>query len=81
MDLLPSYSQFAVISLMSHLFFIVITWYALQGVQLEKFIKANRIMQARLLYILLTVAIGSSVSNFFLDYFLWSQQLPSMFVQ
>jgi uncharacterized integral membrane protein (TIGR02327 family) len=29
-----------------------------------------------MLYILLTIAIGSTVSNFFLQYLLWSQQLP-----
>jgi uncharacterized integral membrane protein (TIGR02327 family) len=71
--------QQAVVSIISHLFFITITWYALQSLNYEKFIKANHVFQARLLFILLTIAIGSLVSNFFLDYLLWSRQLPYMF--
>ncbi|MEW4285836.1 DUF1146 family protein [Priestia koreensis] len=69
----------ALITLISHLFFIALTWYALQGFQIERAMKPNRVAQARLLMIFLTIAIGSSVSNFFLDYLFWSQQLPNMF--
>ncbi|GGJ74395.1 putative integral membrane protein (TIGR02327 family) [Anoxybacillus voinovskiensis] len=71
--------QQALLSIISHLFFFALTWWTLQGVQLEKIIKPNRILQARVLYVLLTIAIGSTVSNFFLDYFLWSKQLPFLF--
>jgi uncharacterized integral membrane protein (TIGR02327 family) len=71
--------QQAVVSIISHLIFITITWYALQSLNYEKFIKANHVFQARLLFILLTIAIGSLVSNFFLDYLLWSRQLPFIF--
>ncbi|MCY9120120.1 DUF1146 family protein, partial [Bacillus spizizenii] len=35
--------------------------------------------QARLLMILLTIAIGTTVANFFLDYLNYSQQLPYLF--
>jgi uncharacterized integral membrane protein (TIGR02327 family) len=69
----------ALISLFSHLVFIIITWWALQSLNFEKLLKANHVIQARILLILLTIAIGSSVSNFFLDYLLWSQQIPSLF--
>ncbi|ANB60086.1 DUF1146 family protein [Anoxybacteroides amylolyticum] len=71
--------QQALLSIISHLFFFALTWWTLQGVQLEKIIKPNRILQARVFYVLLTIAIGSTVSNFFLDYFLWSKQLPFLF--
>lgn len=77
--MVTGFGQQALISIISHLIFIVITWWALQGLNIEKFIKPNQVLQARLLLILLTIAIGSIVSNFFLDYLLWSQQLPLMF--
>lgn len=70
------FGQIALVSIMSHLIFIAISWWALQAVRLEKLIKPNHVFQARLLYILLAIFLGSSVSNFFLDYLQWSKQLP-----
>ncbi|WP_152446094.1 DUF1146 family protein [Bacillus sp. THAF10] len=68
----------ALVSILSHLMFITITWWALQGVQYEQWMKKNRVVQVRLLLILVTIAIGSAVSNFFLDYLFLSQRLPMM---
>ncbi|APH06895.1 DUF1146 family protein [Bacillus weihaiensis] len=62
-----------------NLMFMVITWWALQALNIEKWIKPGKVVQARALLLLLTIAIGSMVSSFFLDYLLWSQQLPSLF--
>lgn len=76
---MPDYGQLALISMVVHLAFIVVTWWALQALIIEKWIKAGKVIQAKVLLILLTIAIGSLVSNFFLDYLLWSQQLPSLF--
>jgi uncharacterized integral membrane protein (TIGR02327 family) len=73
------FGQMAMVSIVSHLVFIAISWWALQAVRLDKVIKANHVFQARLLYILLAIFIGSSVSNFFLDYLQWSRQLPLIF--
>jgi uncharacterized integral membrane protein (TIGR02327 family) len=70
------FGQMAVISILSHLIFITISWWALQAIRLEKLLKPNHVFQARLLYILLAIFVGSSVSNFFLDYLQWSRQLP-----
>lgn len=69
----------ALLAMVSHLIFIVITWYALQGFQVEKLMKPNRVVQARIMLILLTITIASTVSNFFLDYLFWSQRIPSLF--
>lgn len=76
--MMVSFGQQAVISIISHLIFIVITWYALQALPIEKVIRKGRVFEARLLLILLTIAIGSSVSNFFLDFLFWSRQIPYM---
>jgi uncharacterized integral membrane protein (TIGR02327 family) len=77
--MMPMLGQQALVSIIVHLLFIAITWWTLQGVRLEALIKQNRVFQGRLLYILLTIAIGSTVSNFFLDYLSWSKQLPFLF--
>lgn len=69
----------AALSIVVHLSFLAVTWWALQSVNIEKIIKANRVFQAKLMLILLTIAIGSGVSNFFLDYLLWAQRLPMLF--
>nr|WP_072578190.1 DUF1146 family protein [Bacillus weihaiensis] len=75
----PDYGQIALISMLVNLMFMVITWWALQALNIEKWIKPGKVVQARALLLLLTIAIGSMVSSFFLDYLLWSQQLPSLF--
>nr|WP_204553678.1 DUF1146 family protein [Bacillus ectoiniformans] len=73
------FGQQALFSMVSHLFFIGLTFWSLQALRYEQVLKANHIVQARLLFILLSLAIGSTVSNFFLDYFVWSRQLPLLF--
>ncbi|WP_342433552.1 DUF1146 family protein [Neobacillus sp. FSL H8-0543] len=73
---MSEFGQNALISIFSHLVFIALAWYALQAIRLDKLIKPSHVFQARLLYILLAIIIGSSVSNFFLDYLQWSRQLP-----
>ena len=74
--MITEYGPQAILSILSHLVFIAVSWWALMAINFEKFLRPNRVFQARLLYILLSIAIGSIVSNFFLDYLTWSQQLP-----
>ncbi|WP_394238551.1 DUF1146 family protein [Niallia oryzisoli] len=76
MLVITEYGPQAILSILSHLVFIAVSWWALMAINFEKFLRPNRVFQARLLYILLSIAIGSIVSNFFLDYLAWSQQLP-----
>jgi uncharacterized integral membrane protein (TIGR02327 family) len=74
--LMEDFGQIALVSILSHIVFIAIAWWALQAIRLEQLLKPNHVFQARLLYILLAIFLGSSVSNFFLDYLQWSRQLP-----
>ena len=66
--ILIGFGQQALLSIISHLAFIALAWYALQALNFEKFLRANRVFQARVLYLLLAIVLGSIVSNFFLDY-------------
>jgi uncharacterized integral membrane protein (TIGR02327 family) len=74
--MINDFGQQALISIFSHLLFIGLSWWALQAIHFDKLLRPNRVLQARVLYILLSIFIGSTVSNFFLDYLLWSKQLP-----
>lgn len=71
-----AFGQQALLSMIISLAFIAVTFWALQGLLIDKAIRANRIMQARVLMILLSIAIGSTVADFFLSYSTWAQQLP-----
>lgn len=66
------------LAIASHIFFIGISFYALQAIMPEKIIRKNRVFQAQTLFILLSIAIGWSVSNFFLEISYWSGRLPML---
>ena len=67
------------LAIISHIFFIGVAFYALQAIMPEKVIKKNRVFQAQILFIFLSIMIGTSVSNFFLEISYWSGRLPLMF--
>ncbi|GGE85229.1 DUF1146 family protein [Priestia taiwanensis] len=71
--------QQALLYIVSHLVFISITWWALQAIHIEKIIKKNHIAQTRMFLLLVTVAIGYNVSNFFLDYLHYARSLTYLF--
>ncbi|KGX86437.1 DUF1146 family protein [Pontibacillus litoralis] len=62
-------------SMVSHLVFITITWRLLQAIHLDGILKKGRVFEGRLLLMFLTITIGTAVSNFFLDFLLWSRNL------
>lgn len=74
--MVEAFGQQALLSILIHIVFIALSWWALQSLNFEKFLRKNRVFQARVLYVLLAIIMGSIVSNFLLDYLSWSQQLP-----
>ena len=72
-------SEQALIAILANVFFIGISFYALQALMMDKIIKKNRVFQAQLFYILASIMIGSIVANFFLNLTNWSNQLPFLF--
>lgn len=68
--------QIALISILSHIIFIYLTWRILVNtVNVEPMIHKGRVTEARILLLFITIAIGSAVSRFFLDILQWSQDL------
>ncbi|KAB7671822.1 DUF1146 family protein [Bacillus sp. B1-b2] len=76
--MIAEFGQEALLSIIIHIICIALSWWALQSLNFEKFLRKNRVFQARVLYVLLAIVIGSLVSEFLLNYLTWSQQLPLM---
>lgn len=65
--------------MISHLFFIAITWHVMQTVNFDPLIRKGRLVEARILIMFITIVIGTGVSRFFLDILAWSQNLSFIF--
>ncbi|MDN4524821.1 DUF1146 family protein [Fictibacillus fluitans] len=71
--------QQALLDILVHLLFIGITWWAMQALNFDTFIRKGKVIQARVLFVLVTIALASLVSNFFLAYLNYSTQLKYLF--
>ncbi|PWA11874.1 DUF1146 domain-containing protein [Pueribacillus theae] len=69
----------AIVNIIIQLVFIIVTWWALQTFRLDIFLKNPNSPQAKTLLILLTIAIGSLVGNFFINYLEWATRLRYLF--
>lgn len=74
-----SIGQFAVTGLLSHIVFIVITWYVMQSINFEPLLRKNKTTEARILLLFISIIIGTGVSRFFLDILQWSRDLLYLF--
>ncbi|MDX8047623.1 DUF1146 family protein [Gracilibacillus sp. S3-1-1] len=77
--MMQSLAQEGLIGMLSHIVFIVITWQVIQALNFDELFRKNKVWEARILIVLITIAIGSTVSHFFLDFLKWSQQLIYLF--
>lgn len=62
-----------------YLLFIVLSWWALQEFRIDLFLKRPRSTPAKLLQILLSIALGQLVASFFMQYLNLSVGLKLMF--
>jgi len=74
-----SIGYFSIIGMLSHVVFIYITWTAMQSVNVEPFVRKNKVTEARILLIFISIVIGTGVSRFVLDIIQWSQDLIYLF--
>ncbi|HET7521785.1 MAG TPA: DUF1146 family protein [Bacillales bacterium] len=65
----------AVMYLLINLFFIVLTWWALQSFRFDVFLKDPNGARAKTLMLLVTITVGSVVGTFFFQYVNWSLRL------
>lgn len=69
----------ALLAIIVHIIFLIITWWALQIFRFDVFFKDPSDPRAKVLMILITVVIGSIVGDFFMNYLNWSLQLKYLF--
>lgn len=79
MDLYVQAGQQAMFNLIAYIFFIGITFYAIQAFRFEQLFKKGKTFQIQLVYILFSIAIGSLVAQFFINFSTFSRQLPYIF--
>ncbi|MBP1157836.1 MULTISPECIES: DUF1146 family protein [unclassified Paenibacillus] len=61
------------------LVFIGVSWWSLQELKLESILKRPKSTQAKLLQILLSIALGYQTARFVIDYLEWSTWFSGMF--
>lgn len=69
----------ALLYLIVNLFFVVVTWWALQSFRFDVFLKDPDSPRAKVLMLLVTIVIGSVVGSFFFNYLYQSLRLPYLF--
>src|SRR5690625_879249 len=71
--------QLAIVSMISHLIFIALTWRIITSLKLEPFIRKGNETEFKVLLLFITIVIGSGVSRFFLEFLQWSQDIIYLF--
>lgn len=69
----------ALLNLFVHLAVLILTFWALHSMKIDVFFRHPKSLQARILFVLLAIAISYPVARFFLDYINWSISLPLMY--
>lgn len=69
----------ALFNMVLTLLLIAISWWALQCVKMDLFVRDISGNQAKLLQVLLSILIGYTVARFFIDYIQWTNWLRYLF--
>lgn len=73
------YGNQQIFAIISHLIFIMLTFWSMQSLHTHGWIKKNFIPQARLLFMLVAIAIGYLASSFFLEVIFTAQMFGNLF--
>ncbi|MFC5711502.1 DUF1146 family protein [Thalassorhabdus alkalitolerans] len=71
--------QQAIIHIVVNLFFLVVVWWSIQCFRFDVFVRQPDGPKAKMLMILVTIALAHLVSAFFLEYLNWSLMLRYLF--
>lgn len=69
----------SLLSIMVALVCIGCSWWALQQFRFDLFLKQPKSAPAKMLQVLLSIALGYEIARFILDYFQWSRLLKGIF--
>lgn len=73
------YGSQQLVAMLFHIVFIVLTFWSMQSLYTHGWIKKNSVPQARLFYMLVSIAIGYLVSSFVLEIIFMAQSLGNAF--
>lgn len=65
----------SLVTLISHIFFIGLSFWGLQSLRIEHLFKKNKVQQVQFLYMIIAIVLGFTLSQFFLDFLTHSQNL------
>ncbi len=74
-----SFGATGLINIILSLVFIALSWWAIQSFRFDLFFKDIKSPQTKILQIMLSIALGHSVAQFFMDYLGWSIMLKQLF--
>ena len=78
-DVLTTVGVDAVIAILVHLLLIVMTWWVLSAMPIEKLFRKGKTLQIQVFIIFLTIVIASIVSEFILTYLSYAKNLKYLF--
>ncbi|MGP6138683.1 MULTISPECIES: DUF1146 family protein [unclassified Jeotgalibaca] len=67
--------SFGMLEIISHMVFIFLSFWAIKAIRIETWIRKNHIPEARILYFFIAIALGYTVSSFFIDFVTVSRNL------
>lgn len=73
------FSQFALMHIILHILCIGLAFWVLQGVRIENLFNKGEIGRIRLVLIMLSILLGTAMSNFIMDIFRYTQEAAIMF--
>lgn len=74
-----SFALSGVLNIVLVLVCIALAWWSLQSFRFDLFLKNPKGAQAKMLLILLSIALGYGVASFFIAYFGWATLLKELF--
>ena len=77
--MMETFGMSALLTIIASVFFIGLSWWALQAFRFDLFVKNPRSGQAKLLQIFLAIFIGHGIADFFIQYLFSSLQLHELF--
>ncbi|CAM4240181.1 DUF1146 family protein [Jeotgalicoccus halotolerans] len=73
------FSQFALMHILLHLLCISLAFWVLKGVSIESLFNKGETGRIRLVIILLSILLGTALSNFIMDIFRYTQEASLLF--
>ncbi len=64
-----------------HLVTLIVTWWAMQSIKWEAFLRHPKSARTKVLMIFIAISISYLVAKFFIDYVTWSLNLPEIYNQ